>query len=138
MAFPSLGLAALGSAVLATLVVSSVWTVYLMLPESGSCQTEAAEPSASKPTSPKLLQETQKLAAAKFVIVNMTLERQSEQQRFQNVCAMMHVQQSYIWQSHKTCCKWYLIEKVCINTIAHLILTEDLKLCLNGSSYATL
>jgi hypothetical protein len=65
VAFPASGLAAPGSAVLATLVGSSVWTVYLTPPESGSCQTEAAEPSASKPSSPKLLQETQKLAAAK-------------------------------------------------------------------------
>ena len=66
VAFPASGLAAPGSAVLATLVGSSVWTVDLMLPESGSCQTEAAEPSASKPPSPKRLQETQKLAAVKF------------------------------------------------------------------------
>ncbi len=53
MAFPASGLAAPGSAVLATLVGSSVWTVYLMPPESGSCQTEAAESSASKLASPK-------------------------------------------------------------------------------------
>jgi hypothetical protein len=48
-AFPASGLALVGS---------SVQTVYLMLPESGSCQTDAAKPSASKPASPKLLQET--------------------------------------------------------------------------------
>jgi hypothetical protein len=65
VAFPASGLAAPGSAVLVTLVGSSVSTMYLMPPESGSCQTEAAEPSASKPASPKPLQETQKLVAAK-------------------------------------------------------------------------
>ena len=64
-AFPASGLAAMGSAVLATLVGSSVRMVYLTPPDSGSCQTDAAEPSASKPASPKPLQETQKLAAAK-------------------------------------------------------------------------
>ena len=61
-AFPTSGLVVPGSAVLATLVVSSIRMVYLTLPESGSCQTDAAKPSASKPTSPKPLQETQKLA----------------------------------------------------------------------------
>ena len=64
-AFPASGLAALGSAVLATLVGSSIQMVYLMPPDSGSCQTDAAEPSASKPASPKPLQETQKRTAAK-------------------------------------------------------------------------
>ena len=61
-AFPTSGLVVPGSAVLATLVVSSIQMVYLTLPESGSCQTDAAKPSASKPTSTKPLQETQKLA----------------------------------------------------------------------------
>jgi len=65
VAFPASGLAAPGSAVLATLVGSSVWTVDLMPPESGSCQTHADELSASKPASPKPLQVPQKLAAAK-------------------------------------------------------------------------
>jgi hypothetical protein len=65
MAFPALGLAVPGSAVLATLVGSSVWMVDLMPPESGSCQSEAAKPSTSKPASPKPLQEAQKLAVAK-------------------------------------------------------------------------
>ena len=64
-AFLALGLAAPGSVVLVTHVGSSIRTVYLMLPESGSCQTDAAKPSASKPASPELPQETQKLAAAK-------------------------------------------------------------------------
>ena len=47
------GLAVPGSAVLGTLVGSSVRTVYLMPHESGSCQTDAVEPSASKPASLK-------------------------------------------------------------------------------------
>ena len=64
-AFPALGLAVPGSAVLVTLVGSSIRMVYLTPLETGSCQTDAAEPIASNPASPKLLQETQKLTAAK-------------------------------------------------------------------------